>query len=140
MGLFSTDILIFSVKDLINCSFFIFSSVLVWQYAWQGDFGHSISRLLNTQFYWLLNITENSIFFTPTKFCHSCLLPLLLVLLWDLELIFEMLSLWQRRKLYNLGSMLENLSWYSFSIIAFLLVVFTQLSSQLPFIQDSWGV
>lgn len=66
----------------------------------------------------------------------------LLLLFWDIKWVFEMFCLWKRNELYIQVSIAvrEKLSWdYYFSIIAFCLVVFDQLSSQPPPIQDAWG-
>lgn len=64
------------------------------------------------------------------------------LLFWDTKWVFEMFCQWKRNELYIQVSIAvrEKLSWdYYFSIIAFCLVVFEQLSSQLPLIQDAWG-
>lgn len=62
-----------------------------------------------------------------TEFCFTILLPLLLLLFWDLGWIFKMLSGWKGNELYIQVSTVvrEKLSWgYCFSIISSLLVVF----------------
>lgn len=66
----------------------------------------------------------------------------LLLLFWDTKWVFEMFCLWKRNEFCIQVSIAvgEKQSWdYYFSIIAFCLVVFEQLSFQLPLIQDAWG-
>lgn len=75
---------------------------------------------------WLITILSLLL----TEFCFTSLLPLLLLLFWDLEWIFEMLSGWKGNELYNQVSTVvgEKLSWgYCSSIISSLLVVFCTL-------------